>query len=247
MSTAWMRTSGRSSSSSPPYFPYGAKLLINGHHYAQAQAAKAGIGFTALDNGFAACDDPAAVQAICDALTEDTIEALARKWPAVLPNPYSAADQAAGYRYDISVLQAEFSLTQVLDKPVSGRIFSGQATADNLGIWPARPGRPDLRPPHRPQGPARHPGPVPHPGHHQRGHPEPARALQARPDQAVPQLSLASTGVSSTSSTSVLTCPDSGSSVVISCPVHDAVQGGDDARASGGDPRFGDPIVDRAV
>src|SRR6266568_6677211 len=138
MSTAWMRTSGRSSSSSPPYFPYGAKLLINGHHYAQAQAAKAGIGFTALDNGFAACDDPAAVQAICDALTEDTIEALARKWPAVLPNPYSAADQAAGYRYDISVLQAEFSLTQVLDKPVSGRIFSGQATADNLAI-----GRPD--------------------------------------------------------------------------------------------------------
>ena len=178
MSTAWMRTPGRSSSSSPPYFPYGAKLLINGHHYAQAQAAKAGIGFTALDNGFAACDDPAAVQAICDALTEDTIEALARKWPAVLPNPYSAADQAAGYRYDISVLQAEFSLTQVLDKPVSGRIFSGQATADNLGIWPARPGRPDLRPPHRPQGPALHPGPVPHPGHHRRGHPEPARRLQ---------------------------------------------------------------------
>ena len=61
------------------YFPYGAKLLVNGHHYAQAQAGKAGIGFTALDNGFAAVDDPAAVQAICDSLTEDKIEALARK------------------------------------------------------------------------------------------------------------------------------------------------------------------------
>jgi integrase/recombinase XerD len=34
--------------------------------------------------------------------------------------------------------------------------------------------------------------------------------------------------------------------VVISCLVHDVVQGGDDARASGGDPRSGDPIVDRA-
>ena len=53
------------------YFPYGGKLLINGHHYAQAQAARAGIGFAALDNGFAAVDDPAAVQAICDSLTED--------------------------------------------------------------------------------------------------------------------------------------------------------------------------------
>ena len=40
-------------------FPYGARLLVNGHHYAQARAAKAGIGFTALDNGFAACDDVA--------------------------------------------------------------------------------------------------------------------------------------------------------------------------------------------
>jgi hypothetical protein len=120
------------------YFPYGAKLLINGHHYAQARAAKAGIGFTALDNGFAAVDDAAAVQAICDSLTEDKIEALARKWLAILPSPYSPADQAAGYRYDLSVLQAEFSLTQVLDKPVSGRIFFDQVIADNLAI-----GRPD--------------------------------------------------------------------------------------------------------
>jgi hypothetical protein len=120
------------------YFPYGARLLVNGHHYAQAQAAKAGIGFTALDNGFAACDDVAALQAICDSLDEGKIDALARKWLAILPNPYSAADQAAGYRYDISVLQAEFSLTQVLDRPLSGRIFFDQVIHDNLAI-----GRPD--------------------------------------------------------------------------------------------------------
>ncbi len=120
------------------YFPYGGKLLINGHHYAQAQAARAGIGFTALDNGFAACDDVAGLQAICGSLTEDKIDALARKWLAILPSPYSPADQAAGYRYDISVLQAEFSLTQVLDRPLSGRIFFDQVIHDNLGI-----GRPD--------------------------------------------------------------------------------------------------------
>jgi hypothetical protein len=120
------------------YFPYGAKLLVNGHHYAQAQAARAGIGFTALDNGFAACDDVPALQAICHSLDEDKIDALARKWLDILPNPYSPADQAAGYRYDISVLQAEFSLTQVLDRPLSGRIFFDQVIHDNLAI-----GRPD--------------------------------------------------------------------------------------------------------
>ena len=78
------------------------------------------------------------MQAICDSLTEDKIDALARKWLDILPSPYSAADAAAGYRYEISVLQAEFSLTQVLDKPVSGRIFFDQVIADNLDI-----GRPD--------------------------------------------------------------------------------------------------------
>jgi hypothetical protein len=124
------------------YFPYGGKLLINGHHYAQAQATRAGIGFAALDNGFAAVEDPAAVQAICDSLTEDKIEALARKWLAILPSPYYPADQAAGYRYDLSILQAEFSLTQVLDKPVTGRIFFDQVIHDNLAI--GRPGQAGL-------------------------------------------------------------------------------------------------------
>jgi hypothetical protein len=35
-----------------------------------------------------------------------------------LPHPFTARDRQAGYRYRISILQAEFSLTQVLDRPV---------------------------------------------------------------------------------------------------------------------------------
>jgi hypothetical protein len=58
--------------------------------------AKAGIAFTALDNGFAAVDDPAAVQAICDRLGPQQIDALLRKWLAILPHPFTAADRAAG-------------------------------------------------------------------------------------------------------------------------------------------------------
>src|SRR6476620_6205385 len=83
----------------------------------------AGIGYTALDNGFATCADPAAVQAICDRLGVEQIDGLLRKWLAVLPHPFSPADREAGYHYDISILQAEFSLTQMLDRPVSGRVF----------------------------------------------------------------------------------------------------------------------------
>ena len=101
-------------------------------------AARAGIGFTPLDNGFAAVDDVAAVQQICDSFDETVIWDLAAKWMAILPCPFTAEDTAAGYRYEVSVLQAEFSLTQVLDKPVTGRISFEQVIRDNLDI-----GRPD--------------------------------------------------------------------------------------------------------
>ncbi|MGH3566157.1 MAG: hypothetical protein ACRDRH_09020 [Pseudonocardia sp.] len=65
------------------YFPYNAKLCINGHEWAKRQAAKEGIGFTALDNGFAAVDDVTAVQEICDRLGPAQIDALLRKWLAI--------------------------------------------------------------------------------------------------------------------------------------------------------------------
>jgi hypothetical protein len=120
------------------YFPYNAKLCCNGNEYAKCMAARAGIGFTALDNGFAAVDDAAAVQAICDSFDENVIWDLAAKWTGLLPCPYTAQDTAAGYRYEASVLQAEFSLTQVLDKPVTGRIFFEELIRENLDI-----GRPD--------------------------------------------------------------------------------------------------------
>ena len=120
------------------YFPFTAKLCINGNEWAKRQAAKAGLGFEPLDNGFAAVDDVAALQAICDSLGPAHIEALLRKWLAVLPSPFTAEDEDAGYAYELSVLQAEFSLTQMLDGPVAGRIFFEQVLRDNLDI-----GRPD--------------------------------------------------------------------------------------------------------
>ena len=123
------------------YFPYNAKLCLNCHEWAKRQATQAGIGHTALDNGFATITDPAdlpRLQAICDRLGPEQIDALLRKWLARLPHPFSPADREAGYRYDISIWQAEFSLTQVLDRPVAGRVFFEHVIRDNLDA-----GRPD--------------------------------------------------------------------------------------------------------
>ena len=123
------------------YFPYNAKLCLNGHEYAKRQLDKEGIGYEALDNvelsefhGFLTCEDPQRLQAICDGLSAEHIDALARKWLAFLPNPYTDEDREAGYDYDISILQAEFSLTQILDRPLTGRLLFEQLIRENLDV-----------------------------------------------------------------------------------------------------------------
>src|SRR6202042_1912771 len=96
------------------------------------------IGYEALDNGILSCGDPKGVQALCDGLSGEKIDGLLRKWFRKLPHPFTGKDRAAGYRYDVSILQAEFSLTQVLDRPLSGRVFFEEVIRENLDI-----GRPD--------------------------------------------------------------------------------------------------------
>lgn len=120
------------------YFPYTAKLCINGHEYLKRQLAKEGIAFEALDNGILSCANPKRMQQIANGLNAAKIDALLRKWLARLPHPFTAGDRQAGYRYQVSILQAEFSLTQVLDRPQTGRILFEEIIRENLDL-----GRPD--------------------------------------------------------------------------------------------------------
>jgi hypothetical protein len=120
------------------YFPFNAKLCLNGHEYAKRQLAQKGIAFEALDNGILSCAEPERVQKICDGLSAEKVDGFLRKWLRLLPHPFTGADRKAGYRYDISILQAEFSLTQVLDRPVHGRLFFEQVIRENLDL-----GRPE--------------------------------------------------------------------------------------------------------
>ena len=116
------------------YFPFNTKLCLNGHEYAKRQLAQKGIAFEALDNGILSCTEPERVQKICDGLSAEKIDGFLRKWLRLLPHPFTGADRKAGYRYDISILQAEFSLTQVLDRPVHGRLFFEQVIRENLDL-----------------------------------------------------------------------------------------------------------------
>lgn len=84
------------------YFPYNAKLYLNGHEYAKRQLAKEGVAYEALDNGFLSCVDPSRLQEIANRLGPVQIEGLVRKWLDYLPNPFTQEDRQAGYSYDVS-------------------------------------------------------------------------------------------------------------------------------------------------
>jgi hypothetical protein len=116
------------------YFPYPAKIWINGHEWVKRQAAKAGIGFTELSNGFAACDDPRALQQICDRLGPGTINVFVQRWLTALPLPFGEADRDAGYWWETSMRQIETSRTIVFDAPRHARGFFEALIADNLDI-----------------------------------------------------------------------------------------------------------------
>jgi hypothetical protein len=52
--------------------------------------------------------------------------------------PLSTQDRGAGYDYRLSIWQMEFSLTQIMDRPLRGRQFFEELIRDNLDL-----GRPD--------------------------------------------------------------------------------------------------------
>ena len=120
------------------YCPWPMKIWVNGHEWAKQQCRKAGLGFTELSNGFASCDDPAVLQKICDALQPGTIGVFFQRWLSRLPVPLGAADQQAGYWWELSMAQVEVSRTLVFTQPRHARTFFEALVTDNLDL-----GRPD--------------------------------------------------------------------------------------------------------
>ncbi|SRR6266545_1212448 len=120
------------------YMPFGVRVWVNGHEWAKRQLERRRVRYQGLDNGFLACDDPKALQGVCDSFSADHVDAFFRKWLARLPHPFTREDREAGFHYQLSMLQMEVSLTQVFDRPQHGRQFFEEVIRDNLDL-----GRPD--------------------------------------------------------------------------------------------------------
>jgi hypothetical protein len=120
------------------YFPYTARVCLNGNEYLKRQLEKEGIAYEPLDNGILSCENPERLQQISADLSAAKIERVVRKWFARLPHPFSRQDRQAGFRYDLSILQVEFARTQIFDRPLSGRHVFEEIIRENLDL-----GRPE--------------------------------------------------------------------------------------------------------
>jgi hypothetical protein len=119
------------------YAPYPVWVYLNGHEWAKRQAARHGIEFAPLDNGFRACDQAERLAEICHSLSEREIEMFFDRWIRALPSPFTATERGR-YGYRLSVRQLELSDTHVFDKPAAGRAWFEQTIRDQLDL-----GRPD--------------------------------------------------------------------------------------------------------
>ena len=112
------------------YAPYPVKVWCNGHEMARRAALAEGIAFTPLANGFAASDDPARLQEMCDLIQAGTLRVFFESWMNRIPLPLTAADRDHGCWWELSMRQVEISRTLVFDDPRHARRCS-------RSCWPA--------------------------------------------------------------------------------------------------------------
>jgi len=122
---------------SAPTFPTPPKLCVNGNEWAKRQAANAGIGFTALDNGSPRSTTWRRCNRSATGLGPAQIDALLRKWLAILPHRSPTTTRPA------ATATSCHPAGRVLADPHARRagvraIFFEQVLHDNLDI-----GRPD--------------------------------------------------------------------------------------------------------
>jgi hypothetical protein len=120
------------------YCPWPGKVWLNGHEWVKRQALREGLGYTELENGFAACSDPERLQALCDSLSPQHVQAFFDRWMPQIPTPLGPQDRAGGYWWELSMRQTEVSRTLVFDAPRRARAFFEALVADNIGV-----GRPE--------------------------------------------------------------------------------------------------------
>lgn len=117
-----------------PFAPFPVWACMNGHEWLKRRLADTGVAFVPLDNGLLSCDEPEAAQEWADRMSAACVRELMVRWLSVLPGPFQAVDTEAGYGWEYSFRQVEFSDTAVFDRPRDGRAWFDAAIRDHLDV-----------------------------------------------------------------------------------------------------------------
>jgi hypothetical protein len=104
------------------YPPFQTRIWMNAHGYLAAQLRRRRVAFRADENCIVEVSKPSVLQEVADQFDAELVETIARNWMAMVPDPLTPEERAAGYPTNLSVYQAEFCdnvvfhRTQVLNR-----------------------------------------------------------------------------------------------------------------------------------
>ena len=116
------------------YFPYPAKLCLNGHEWLKRQLTQRDIPFEPLDNGIRSSDAPARVQRIADTLDAPRSMRSFANGSGNCPIPLRLHTARPGIAISLSILQSEFALDPSARSSVTGAVSSKRSSV-RISTW----------------------------------------------------------------------------------------------------------------
>jgi hypothetical protein len=91
-----------------PYFPFNARVYVNGHEWLAQQMRKLGISFRKEANAFLSCSDPQRLQQLSDQFSWKAITICADRWFSRLVPFFTDASRDHGCRHSLFASQVEY-------------------------------------------------------------------------------------------------------------------------------------------
>src|SRR5262245_15123697 len=108
-----------------PYFPFDARVCLNGHEWLARQLTREGIAFRKDDNALLACDAPQRLQELSDAFGPEHIVAGVEPWLRRWLPYFSDREWQQGYRHRLFVAQVEYCHNLIFRRAAAlDRLFS---------------------------------------------------------------------------------------------------------------------------
>jgi hypothetical protein len=107
-----------------PYFPFSARICLNGHEWLACRLREEGIAFEQCANAFRTCANPTRLQELADQFAPTHIESCAHRWLAQLVPFFTDRERRhKGFGYRLFVSQVEYC---------TNLIFEHRAALDRL-------------------------------------------------------------------------------------------------------------------